>query len=311
MQAAGTDKRGQGGAKATIESSVEEIDAGTTKVNVSTDYHITGRLARFGRGGMIEEISNRLLREFATNLQTMLAGDWEGAAESAETTTSTTGRDRCTGTPRTSGEQAAVAARRAGAATAPARGREPTSRRPRSTRRPTSRRSRRRAPRANPAIRRTRPRRPTRPMRPGRRGTPAPTRTTTRSRRRCRRRHRRAPPPATPRRHRRRRPRRRPRTSRCRACRWSAACCSVRSSATRSRSPARWCDPGRARDPAPAQRVARRMLGDLTPDMGSESPALESGARRRPRQPRPAGSSKLAAGAIATSPDGLIIGCVR
>ncbi|HEX5194290.1 MAG TPA: SRPBCC family protein [Solirubrobacteraceae bacterium] len=80
MQAAGTDKRGQGGAKATIESSVEEVDAGTTKVNVATDYHITGRLARFGRGGMIEEISNRLLREFATRLQAMLAGDETGAA---------------------------------------------------------------------------------------------------------------------------------------------------------------------------------------------------------------------------------------
>jgi uncharacterized protein len=85
IEAAGTDKRGQGGAKATIESSVEKIDAGTTQVNVSTDYHITGRLARFGRGGMIEEISNRLLREFATNLQTMLAGDGTDAAETSET----------------------------------------------------------------------------------------------------------------------------------------------------------------------------------------------------------------------------------
>jgi carbon monoxide dehydrogenase subunit G len=84
MQAAGTDKRGQGGAKATIESSVEEIDAGTTQVNVSTDYHITGRLARFGRGGMIEEISNRLLREFAERLQAMLTsggGDDGGSAD--------------------------------------------------------------------------------------------------------------------------------------------------------------------------------------------------------------------------------------
>jgi uncharacterized protein len=80
MQAAGTDKRGQGGAKATIESSVEEIDAGTSQVNVATDYHITGRLARFGRGGMIEEISNRLLREFATRLQAMLADDGDSAA---------------------------------------------------------------------------------------------------------------------------------------------------------------------------------------------------------------------------------------
>jgi hypothetical protein len=43
-------------------------------VNVNTDYHITGRLARFGRGGMIEEISNRLLGEFAASLQGMLAG---------------------------------------------------------------------------------------------------------------------------------------------------------------------------------------------------------------------------------------------
>jgi uncharacterized protein len=92
MQAAGTDKRGQGGAKATIESSVEEVDAGTTKVYVSTDYHITGRLARFGRGGMIEEISNRLLREFATRLQAMLAGDEAGAAPLAgETATSIAG----------------------------------------------------------------------------------------------------------------------------------------------------------------------------------------------------------------------------
>src|ERR1700744_5963044 len=80
MHAAGTDKRGQGGAKATIESSVEELDADTTKVNVSTDYHITGRLARFGRGGMIEEISNRLLREFAARLQAMRAGHEAGAA---------------------------------------------------------------------------------------------------------------------------------------------------------------------------------------------------------------------------------------
>ena len=77
MQAAGTDRRGQGGAKATIVSSVKEAGSGTTVVEVSTDYSITGRLARFGRGGMIEEIGNRLLTEFATSLQAMLAGPGE------------------------------------------------------------------------------------------------------------------------------------------------------------------------------------------------------------------------------------------
>ncbi|HZE05714.1 MAG TPA: SRPBCC family protein, partial [Solirubrobacteraceae bacterium] len=65
MHAQGTDRRGQGGAKATIVSTLADAGNGATRVDVVTDYHITGRLARFGRGGMIEEISNRLLGEFA------------------------------------------------------------------------------------------------------------------------------------------------------------------------------------------------------------------------------------------------------
>jgi carbon monoxide dehydrogenase subunit G len=77
MHAQGTDQRGQGGAKATIISSAKEAGPGQTVVEVSTDYSITGRLARFGRGGMIEEIGNRLLREFAASLQAMLAGPGE------------------------------------------------------------------------------------------------------------------------------------------------------------------------------------------------------------------------------------------
>src|ERR1700761_1713063 len=44
MDAQGTDKRGQGGAKATIVSSLAEAGDGSTRVDVSTDYHITGRL---------------------------------------------------------------------------------------------------------------------------------------------------------------------------------------------------------------------------------------------------------------------------
>jgi carbon monoxide dehydrogenase subunit G len=74
MQAAGTDTRGQGGATATIVSTVTSTGDGETTVAVSTDYQITGRLARFGRGGMIEEISATLLAEFAVNLQAMLSG---------------------------------------------------------------------------------------------------------------------------------------------------------------------------------------------------------------------------------------------
>jgi carbon monoxide dehydrogenase subunit G len=83
MLAAGTDKRGQGGAKATIVSTVTPAGDGETTVAVSTDYHITGRLARFGRGGMIEEISAKLLGEFAKNLQAMLSGEEETSVGAA------------------------------------------------------------------------------------------------------------------------------------------------------------------------------------------------------------------------------------
>jgi carbon monoxide dehydrogenase subunit G len=70
MSARGTDKRGQGGATATIRSVVAPDDDGAgTKVEVDTDFTITGRLARFGRGGMIEDVSRRLLADFSSCLQ--------------------------------------------------------------------------------------------------------------------------------------------------------------------------------------------------------------------------------------------------
>ena len=82
MSAKGTDKRGQGGATASIVSTMtQEGDA--TLVEVATDFTITGRLARFGRGGMIEDISKRLMRDFANCLQSTLAADPTPAAEPA------------------------------------------------------------------------------------------------------------------------------------------------------------------------------------------------------------------------------------
>jgi uncharacterized protein len=68
MRANGQDKRGQGSAKATIVSILRE-EQGVTTVDVETDFTITGRLARFGRGGMIEDVSNRLLRDFSECLR--------------------------------------------------------------------------------------------------------------------------------------------------------------------------------------------------------------------------------------------------
>jgi carbon monoxide dehydrogenase subunit G len=82
IHAHGADRRGQGGATATIVSTISPT-AGGTRVQVATEYHITGRLARFGRGGMIQDISERLLRQFAGRLQESLQ-DGAGAVAGAE-----------------------------------------------------------------------------------------------------------------------------------------------------------------------------------------------------------------------------------
>jgi len=68
MNASGRDKRGQGSAKATIQSVLRAEGEGT-RVEVETDFTITGKLARFGRGGMIRDVSNRLMGDFSKCLQ--------------------------------------------------------------------------------------------------------------------------------------------------------------------------------------------------------------------------------------------------
>jgi carbon monoxide dehydrogenase subunit G len=106
MHANGTDKRGQGGAHAVIISTMRQ-EGEETVVDVSTDFTITGRLARFGRGGMIEDISKRMMRDFSQCLQATLAAE-QAPAEAAAAA------------PVTPGEEADAAAASAGAAAAEA-----------------------------------------------------------------------------------------------------------------------------------------------------------------------------------------------
>jgi carbon monoxide dehydrogenase subunit G len=82
MRASGSDKRGQGSAKATIVNVMRQ-EGELTKVEVETDFTITGRLARFGRGGMIQDVSNRLLREFSECLQETIESAEPGAGQAA------------------------------------------------------------------------------------------------------------------------------------------------------------------------------------------------------------------------------------
>ena len=98
LAARGADKRGQGGATATIVNSLHAVEGGT-RVDAVTDFTITGRLASFGRGGMIKDISNRLMRDFATCLQQRLAAEPAGAMTAEEAAASAGAADAVGKTP--------------------------------------------------------------------------------------------------------------------------------------------------------------------------------------------------------------------
>ena len=98
LVARGTDKRGQGGATATIVNTLHPVDAGT-RVDAVTDFTITGRLASFGRGGMMKDISNRLLRDFAGCLQQRLPGEPSGAMTAGDSAASAGAGDTAGKTP--------------------------------------------------------------------------------------------------------------------------------------------------------------------------------------------------------------------
>lgn len=71
LVAQGRETRGQGRAKANVTASLRP-EAEGTRVDVTTDLNITGRVAQFGRGVM-QDVSTKLLDQFATSLQDELA----------------------------------------------------------------------------------------------------------------------------------------------------------------------------------------------------------------------------------------------
>jgi len=83
LKASGRETRGKGTASATINSKLEPIDDGSTRVVMQTDLTITGPAAQYGRG-MIADVSARLTREFADCLKARIeAPEAEPGAEVA------------------------------------------------------------------------------------------------------------------------------------------------------------------------------------------------------------------------------------
>ncbi|HYX97620.1 MAG TPA: SRPBCC family protein [Geodermatophilus sp.] len=82
----GKDQRGNGTAAALITAQLK-AEGDTTRVDVLTDLNITGRPAQFGRGVMTD-VGNKLLGQFADKLAAQLgAGDAGAAAPAQETPT--------------------------------------------------------------------------------------------------------------------------------------------------------------------------------------------------------------------------------
>ena len=67
IDASGRDTRGQGNAKATIVVTMTPEGAGT-KVDVATDLSITGKVAQFGRGVLVD-VSSKLMGQFVENVE--------------------------------------------------------------------------------------------------------------------------------------------------------------------------------------------------------------------------------------------------
>jgi len=73
IEAKGRDAKGNGGAQALVTAALTEA-SGATTVHVVTDLNVTGKAAQFGTGVM-NDVSNRLLAQFAANLATQLVTD--------------------------------------------------------------------------------------------------------------------------------------------------------------------------------------------------------------------------------------------
>tara|TARA_B100000678_G_scaffold277933_1_gene272207 strand:+ start:348 stop:998 length:651 start_codon:yes stop_codon:yes gene_type:complete len=77
LRAEGRDTRGAGNAAADITAELEATDVGT-KVTVTTDLTVTGKVAQFGRGVMAD-VSKKLMGQFAENLSDLIAASGDEA----------------------------------------------------------------------------------------------------------------------------------------------------------------------------------------------------------------------------------------
>jgi carbon monoxide dehydrogenase subunit G len=86
LTASGKDTKGAGTAKASVETRLEPASDTRTRINVTSDVQLTGKVASFGRGGAINDVATRLFGQFADCLRATLEGEGSTAAETGPDT---------------------------------------------------------------------------------------------------------------------------------------------------------------------------------------------------------------------------------
>lgn len=82
IKGAGRDTGGRGNASADISAQAESLSPTSTRVVVSTELHITGKVAQFGRG-IMGDVSTKLMAQFADNLNQMIDDGMDATPDGA------------------------------------------------------------------------------------------------------------------------------------------------------------------------------------------------------------------------------------
>ena len=74
MSGSGEDAKGTGGVKMSMESRLERLEDGGTRVAVRQQVDLSGRLASFGRGGIVQSVADMMFGRFTRCVTKKLAG---------------------------------------------------------------------------------------------------------------------------------------------------------------------------------------------------------------------------------------------
>ena len=85
LGASGRDTKGAGTARASVETRLEPAGDHHTRLHVTSDVQLTGKVASFGRGGAINDVATRLFGQFADCLRATLEAEPSAAAAAAAT----------------------------------------------------------------------------------------------------------------------------------------------------------------------------------------------------------------------------------